>query len=210
MSESCRQLWLELGIDPLFAESVVWPEHARYNPVRDRLETSAVRPAYILTGKSLDFSLGAFQMKPSFVEKLEAAWAGSGLAQAQALTFDLSSSPAARSARLDRMESPDWQAVYLGMFILMLYSSYGSFDQSGARVREGLDALPIEEQLRLAATAYNRGCSWPPAGSGSLDSLRAGSTIKSFPRAIIRTANTRQYSYAALCLEHYKAAGGAL
>lgn len=174
--ETWRQTWRSFGVDPAVAESVVWPEMLRYNVIRDLAETAADYGFYVLGEESPDYSIGIFQMRPSFVEDLEKAWMRSGLAEAYNLPFDISDSPASRSNRIGRMSSEDWQAVYVGIFLRMLYHSYG------------LDALSAEEHVRLAATAYNRGCAWTEAGRGNVESLRKNAGAK----------------YASRAWEHYK------
>jgi hypothetical protein len=52
--------------------SIVFPEIIRYNAFKDFLETKTLEWLYVEYGKDkADFSIGLFQMKPSFVEKLE-------------------------------------------------------------------------------------------------------------------------------------------
>ena len=199
-----RQTWRIFGVDPALAESVIWPEMQLYSYPRDVAESAADYGTAITGGRLFDFSIGIFQMKPSFVEKLEKAWMRSGLHDEYGLSFDISDNAKVRSERIERMKVPEWQALYLGLFLRLLYHSYGSHNSDGERIRDGLDALPMEEQVRLAATAYNRGCTWTAAGCGSLDSLRLHSDVKSFPRVIIRTPGTQQYSYASLAWEHYQ------
>ncbi|MBQ4184628.1 MAG: hypothetical protein II652_06760, partial [Bacteroidales bacterium] len=84
------------------------------------------------------------------------------------------------------------------------YHSYGSFDRDGQRVQEGLEALPPEEQVRLAAAAYNRGCVWTAPGCGDLEALRKASREKHFHYALVPTRHTRRYCYARLALKHYR------
>ena len=63
-------------MDPLIAESVVWPEMERYTRLQDLAETAAVYGTYITTGGGPDYSIGLFQMKPSFIENLEKQYDG--------------------------------------------------------------------------------------------------------------------------------------
>ena len=204
VDEGWRQIWCVFGLDPALAESVIWPEMQLYNGIRDFAESTADYSSAVTGGSGFDFSIGVFQMKPSFVRKLESAWMESGLHNFYNLSFDTADTPSVRCGRIERMRIPEWQVLYLGMFLRLLYHSYGSCNASGERIRDGLDALSKEEQVRLAATAYNRGCTWTPAGQGNLDSLRLHAGAVSFPRVIIRTPSTRQYSYASLAWEHYQ------
>lgn len=185
-------VWRSFGVDPYLAESVVWPERQQHDYLRDALETAADRSTYVLFADGFDFSIGVFQMKPSFVEKLEKAWMDSGLAERFDVHFDVSPTAAARSARLARMQSEEWQAVYIAVFLHQLSFSYDT------------EGLTQENLVKLAATAYNRGCEWTPRGSGDVEGLLALSGIESFPCIIIPRPGQRRYSYAALAWERYK------
>ena len=51
---------------------IVFPEMVRYSKYRDFLETKFLEILYIQYGKQYaDFSIGKFQMKPSFIEEME-------------------------------------------------------------------------------------------------------------------------------------------
>ncbi|MBR0111062.1 MAG: hypothetical protein IJM00_02320 [Bacteroidales bacterium] len=191
-------------MDPGIAEAVVWPEMERYRRLKDYMETAANYGTYITTGGGPDFSIGLFQMKPSFIEALEKAWMRSGLARKYELWFDTADNATARRIRITRLMKEEWQVIYLGVFLRLLYHSYGSYDKQGEWVQAGLETLPPEEQVRLAATAYNRGCVWPAAGYGDLDRLRAHADEKHFHYALIPSAATERYCYAELALAHYE------
>ena len=54
------------------ALAIVFPEMIRWSAFRDFFETKSLETLYVLGGKSAaDFSIGHFQMKPSFIENLE-------------------------------------------------------------------------------------------------------------------------------------------
>ena len=191
-------------MDPAIAEAVVWPEMERYQRLQDYMETAANYGTYITTGGGPDFSIGVFQMKPSFIAALEKAWMRSGLARKYELWFDTADNATARRIRISRLMKEEWQVIYLGVFLRLLYHSYGSYDKQGEWVQAGLETLPAEEQVRLAATAYNRGCVWPAAGYGDLDRLREHAAEKHFHYALIPSAATERYCYADLALAHYR------
>ena len=195
--ESWPAIWRSYDVDPAIAESVVWPELQYYSGLRDVMETAA-------NYGGMDLSIGIFQMKPSFVEELETAWGRSGMAERYQLFFDTSDTAAARRKRLNRMRDDEWQVRYIALFLRLLYDSYGSFNDAGVRVQNGLETLPIEDQVRLAANAYNRGCAWADSGCGSVDSLRVNAYEEQFPRVVIPTSATRQYCYSTLAWEHYQ------
>src|SRR5664280_591993 len=60
------------GIDPCTGLAIIFPELIRYSSIRDIIETAALKSLYIQYGKNNeDFSIGQFQMKPSFAEDIE-------------------------------------------------------------------------------------------------------------------------------------------
>ena len=176
----------------------------RYRRLQDFMETAANYGTYITTGGGPDFSIGRFQMKPSFVEAMEKAWMRSGLARKYQLWFDTDDTATARRVRISRLQKEEWQVIYVGVFLRLLYASYGSYNKKGEHTQDGLETLPPEEQVRLAATAYNRGCVWAAPGYGDLDQLRAHAREKHFHYALVPSRRTRRYCYATLAWKHYK------
>ena len=75
VTENCtsfHQIATDNQISTEEAMAVVFPELIRYSLVMDLLETSAVELGYVKYGAGFtDFSIGQFQMKPSFIEHLE-------------------------------------------------------------------------------------------------------------------------------------------
>ena len=199
-----QETWRALDVDPHLAEAVVFPEMERYRRLQDLMEKAANYGSYITTGGGPDYSIGPFQMKPSFVEGLEKAWMRSGLARQYEFWFDTDDSVTARRIRIARLQKEEWQVIYLGVFLRLLYYTYGSYNKKGEWTQEGLETLPIEEQVRLAATAYNRGCAWPAPGYGDLDNLRKHAAEKHFHYALVPLKRTRRYCYASLAWKRYK------
>ena len=186
------------------AEAVVWPEVERYSRLQDALETAANYGTYITTGGGPDFSIGLFQMKPSFVEAMEKAWMRSGLARKYELWFDTADNATARNIRISRLQKEEWQVIYVGVFLRLLYASYGSVNKKGEHTQDGLETLPLQEQVRLAATAYNRGVVWAAPGYGDIGLLREHAEEKHFHYALIPSARTKRYCYATLAWKHYR------
>ena len=163
--------WRPFEISPEEAEAVVYPEIVRYTVITDIVQKTLNYSTYVSMGtRCFDFSVGRFQMKPSFVEQLETAWMDSGLWQRYGIRFDVRDSWAARQARIDRMRDDQWQCIYLAVFLRLFQYTYGP----------GLVSLDARQRLRLAATAYNRGCPWPGEGKGELDGIRAHADEKNF------------------------------
>lgn len=161
-------MWNSFEVPGAVAEAVVFPEIERYSRIRDKVETMSVKAFYVKGGKKggavfnpSDFSLGMFQMKPSFVEALERRWMRSEFPARYDAYFDLSDTEGARRARMARIEDIFWQSVYLAMFIKLLWLDYDLGD------------LDPKEQVALAAVAYNHGVVWCSPGAGDTDKLRA-------------------------------------
>ena len=74
-----KEIWMvifsEFGLRAELAEAVVFPELVLYSALQDCIETTAVKGLYLQGGtRGADFSIGRFQMKPSFAEALERDW----------------------------------------------------------------------------------------------------------------------------------------
>ena len=200
-----QEIWQSFDVPCDIAESVIFPELIRYSLFQDRMETGSVKSVYVSRGSAgCDFSIGRFQMKPSFVEKLEKRWMRSDLPRKYDLYFDTKDSQMARRVRISRMEKEEWQCIYLAVFLKMLYLDYGSVNKDGVHTQDGLDSLSRKEQVRLAATAYNCGCRWVNPGYGPLKELRDKSREKHFHIAFVPTRGTRRYVYADIALKHFK------
>ncbi len=138
-------------VDPSLALSVVFPEIIRYNRFRDFAETAILEIAYIQSGKSYaDFSIGRFQMKPSFVETLE-----NELREYPTLYnefFEVSSYPndfnevSVRRERIARLKQTQWQLIYLACFIRLAQERFAQ------HISENQD-----EELLIISYAYNAG-----------------------------------------------------
>lgn len=200
-----RQVWEQYGVPCDIAEAVIFPELIRYSLFQDKMETGVVRSLYVSKGTGgCDFSIGRFQMKPSFAEDLEKRWMRSGLAREYNLYFDTKDNEIARKVRISRLEKEEWQCIYLAVFLKMLYLDYGTCNKQGQHMQDGIDTLPVHDQVRLAATAYNRGCRWTNPGFSPIDELRARSTEKHFHTSLVPTSKTRHYVYADIALKHFK------
>lgn len=204
--------WRALDVSPEMAEAVIWPEVLRYSVIRDIIENTLNYSTYIRLGTSgFDFSIGRFQIRPSFAERLEKAWMGSGLAPRYNIWFDTQDSRYARRKRIRRLQEDQWQCRYLGVFIRLLYLTYGSLDKQQKKVQEGLETLSEEDQLRLISTAYNCGCQWPEAGHGDLGRLWAHAYDRNFhlelgsgKYKLGSEEPAPHYSYSDLCIEWYR------
>lgn len=192
--EAWNEIWTAFDVPADVAEAIVFPEMLRYSALQDRIETTAVSGTYVTLGsKGFDFSVGRFQMKPSFVERLEKRWMKTSFPPQLDAYFDTDDSRTARRVRLSRLYDELWQCVYVAMFIKLTYLDF-----------QGLAELPIEEQVQLLATAYNHGVIATSASGGSMEQLRQWSVMKTFHLAIIPVKDTPRYSYAHLAWQRFQ------
>ncbi|MHC1707998.1 MAG: hypothetical protein AB9842_10845 [Bacteroidales bacterium] len=139
------------GVDAGIAVAVVFPEILRYSAIRDWAETKGLEVLYTQYGdKYADFSIGRFQMKPSFALRIEKDWNAilqkSGNAAEKIPSFDTADNITNRYQRLKRLNELQWQLNYLGLFMLIMDKKYSTVSWKSA-----------EEKLSFYATAYNTG-----------------------------------------------------
>lgn len=145
-------IFLQNGISPDFAWSIVFPELIRYHSLKDKLEMASLYTLYINFGdKYSDFSVGRFQMKPSFAERIEIDYMKlkDSIYSTDNIQFDTSDTRTSRSERIRRLNIATWQAKYLAIFINLLNYKYNNemWNETG--------------KLKFYATAYNAGY-WLP------------------------------------------------
>lgn len=133
------------GIDPCTGLAIIFPELIRYSSIRDKIETAALKSLYIQYGKDYaDFSIGQFQMKPSFAEEIEKDYIKSKVSPYYSI--DTASCSVARKKRVNRLNSTEGQVRYLCMFIMLM-----------KRNLQQLSNLGKTEEIKLMAAAYNYG-----------------------------------------------------
>jgi hypothetical protein len=138
-------------IPPAFAWAIVFPELIRYSALADVIESANLKVLYVEFGRGYgDFSVGHFQMKPSFAETLEGDFRRLADARDRGrlaeTPFDRADTVEARRARSRRLTDVAGQAVYLAMFVKVLDKIYAGETWDG-----------LEAKLRFYATAYNAG-----------------------------------------------------
>lgn len=189
--EEHRPQWQEifesLDADVLECEAIIFPEQLRYSRLQNGMEEGATIALYVKGGtQAANFSVGYFQMKPSFVEEIEAAWMKSPLRHKYKLYFDLRDSQSSRQKRLERLLDEQWQCVYLGMFYRLVRE----------RIPE-LEKLSGRERVLLMATAYNRDF------DASLEQLQLMREDYLFHTDIFPSENTEYYSYGEISAQWY-------
>ncbi len=136
--------------DARFMQSIVFPEVMRYSSIKDGVEAESLRTLYVQFGKGYaNFSIGPFQMKPSFAEEVETKSVqllpDSVLKELQ-LNYTVTDAATIRQQRVERLQDTDWQMVYLTAFIAICNSTYA--------VKKFASAT---EKLQWYATVYNAG-----------------------------------------------------
>ncbi|RYF86531.1 MAG: hypothetical protein EOO03_11685 [Chitinophagaceae bacterium] len=142
--------------DARFMQSIVFPEVMRYNSLRDGIETESLRTLYVQLGADYaDFSIGLFQMKPSFAESVEAMAAKllpATLLNELSLKYQTSDAVLIRQQRVERLQDEHWQLIYLTAFVGICN-----------RLFETTHFANSNERLQWYATVYNAGFNHSPA-----------------------------------------------
>lgn len=137
------------GVPAEFMFAIVAPEISQYGRLADKAQTYALKTLYVQRGReSADFSIGLFQMKPSFVEELERYVLDTPALLAAFAEVPISGDTERkiRVLRIERLERQDWQMTYLALFCRVVRHRFGD---------EGFGSE--QERLRFYANAYNAG-----------------------------------------------------
>ncbi len=134
----------------LFMQSIVFPEVMRYNSLKDGIETESLKTLYVQFGQEYaNFSIGLFQMKPSFAIEVETKakqLLHDSIYKELLLAYDEIDEETIREKRIERLQDNEWQLVYLTAFICICNETYKQKAFKGE-----------EEKLQWYATIYNAG-----------------------------------------------------
>lgn len=161
---------------------VVFPECARFNKLSNAFEKSILQYYYIENGsESSDFSIGYFQMKPSFIEKLDNCIENDTIFEMYKNHFSYNSTnlKIQREKRLDRLMNENWQLEYLCAFVKLMKNRYQN------------ETIEIQE-LEFIASAYNYGF------YKKSEEIVKWNDKKAFPNGL--SMQTQNFSYAELAL----------
>lgn len=179
------------GLETTELTAIIFPELIRYSEWQNLLETEALALAYVEKGVTwADFSIGAFQMKPSFAEALEhclQGWPEGRVAFSQLLPQANHTPREQRKARLNRLCSVQGQVQYLCAFVTWMQTRPGFY----------LVTSTPAQKITLLATAYNSGFKqdWP--------TLQWVSQQHFFPYGA-KYPQEGQHAYAAVALDYYQ------
>ena len=169
--------------------SIIYPELLRYNYLKDFFETSSLELVYVNYGSEVaDFSIGHFQMKPSFVEKLEKysrSHSKIGKKYKHLFINHKLNLKEKRKIIVKRLKNTYWQLAYLHTFIDIC------FDKFPMIVKE-----KKLNQIHFIAACYNNGFNF------SFNTLKKRSILKIFPFGTKYNGN--QFCYADISCAYYK------
>ncbi len=136
--------------DIAFMQSIVFPEVMRYNSLKDDIETESLKTLYVQFGQEYaNFSIGIFQMKPTFAVQVETKamqLLPDSIYKELQLGYEETDEEEVREKRIERLQDNEWQLVYLTAFIVICNETY----KQKAFVSE-------QEKLQWFATIYNAG-----------------------------------------------------
>lgn len=199
--ESIEKAAEMLEEDPQILESVVYPEVIRYSALQDDIEKSLVNGMYVKFGiQKGDFSIGVFQMKPSFVEKLERKWnLTATLSDNYQLYFStLNGTEISRRQRINKISSIEGQCIYIAVFVKLMCKYYPE-----------ILLHQKKDKVQIIAAAYNHGVDWPNRNPSSSDTFTNFGQIidwmksRTFHTDLIATPFTEYLNYSDLAGEHY-------
>lgn len=169
--------------------AIVFPELLRYSLFKDFFETKSVQIGYVNFGSDfVDFSIGHFQMKPSFVESLEEEISqidSLKLKYFEVLTAEDSTETWRRQERVNRLSSLAGQLLYLSCFYELMEHKYRFHFWASD-----------ESRLRFYATAYNHGFTAKKA------EIQRWEKAQTFPFGM--SFKGAQYVYADVSLHYYQ------
>lgn len=141
-------LIIQNGFKPKEIRAILFPELIRYNSIQDKIETFALETLYVQYGKAYaNFSIGLFQIKPSFAEQIEIDFLnkiGSSLSGFSILAADTVQSELNRANRVKRLKSKTWIMNYICAFYKIINSKYPTLKNE-------------VEKIKFISTAYNCG-----------------------------------------------------
>ena len=172
--------------EPAFTIAIAFPEIIRYNSIQNLVETSALEVLYVQYGKAFaNFSIGRFQIKPSFAENLEQDYLKLPITLPYLkIHFNNKDNIYSRIERLKRLSNDKWQLFYLYIFTEVLNYKY-----------KAKTWKTKEEKLKFYATAYNTGY------NKSEISIINESSKSRFYTTFIKS--DKFYNYASISVEFY-------
>ena len=185
----------EYHTDTSIVISTIFPELIRYSIFKDFFETKALELVYIELGSEYaDFSIGRFQMKPSFIEKMEDFVKNSQLNSKPQFTkiyyYNCNDTVQIRKLRIERLKSLEWQIVYVNCFYSIVNHKFKSVEQKS-----------VNDKIRFYATVYNYGF------DKDADAIKKWIDVKVFPYGVKNSLASKfieQYSYSDISMFFFR------
>ncbi len=171
------------------AAAIVFPEFVRYSALRDKIEITLLKALYINLGEDYaDFSIGPFQMKPSFAEAIneQAPSLEEKIRNQFRKKSDFGDIREYRASIVKDLENPRSEFYYLIAFIKICDAKFGL---------ENADEL---YRLKILATAYNCGF------TKNLDQIKAMTDRKFFNTKLYKTDS---YPYSEVSIYWFRSQG---
>lgn len=170
--------------------AIIFPELMRYRFLQNLLETKALELSYVQMGtKEVDFSIGHFQMRVSFVEQLEESICKSkhlSKKYENLVTYEANSEKELRQIRVGRIKNFSSQIRLSLAFYDLLEEKFSVIVFQNE-----------EEKIRFYATCYNAGF------DKSIYEIEQYLTKRSFPYGAKYDMNY-QFNYADFSMHYYK------
>lgn len=144
-----KVIQLDYNLDKNILLSIVAPEISFYDRFVGQMETIASEIFYVQLGFDYaDFSVGLFQMKPSFIEDLENSLDSFPELEKYKNQIRIKSNDQQkkRSIRLDRLKKVEWQLKYLCIYYIYMEKKHQN--------KKFISKL---DKIKFYATAYNCG-----------------------------------------------------
>lgn len=135
---------LSQGLNTKEVKAIVFPELIRYSSLQDKFETFALESLYSQYGKAYaNFSIGEFQIKPSFAESIEKDFLNLSPDKSLGITpQDTIQNTFNRAARLNRLKDKKTMLNYVLMFFKVMEKNYPKWNNA-------------QEKIKFFACAYN-------------------------------------------------------
>ncbi|MEM7183453.1 MAG: hypothetical protein AAF518_21270 [Spirochaetota bacterium] len=173
-------------LPPKLLLSIVFPELIRYSIYFDKVEFLSLKVFYINLGEGYaDFSVGKFQMKPSFVTYLEEQIQNKKWKHL--LAYRKTSAKEIRRERVKRLESLAWQIKYLAAFYEYTNTKYKTYLRHKSKA----------QQVRFLAAAYNCGIEW------DAEDILDCSQKSFFPHGTFGPGSDKNYNYSKVARSFY-------
>lgn len=173
-----RQLSEDYNISYPVAVAVIFPELIRYSALRDKMEITLLKSLYIYKGEDYaDFSIGQFQMKPSFAEAIHknVKLLRGQLRNQFRAKINSKDVTKYRFSIVKDLEQPESQFLYLIAFLKICENLYDLKDMNEY------------QRIKFQATAYNY------SFEKSFEEVKSMIDKKFFYTKLIKTES---YSYA--------------